>query len=93
LTALAAQKVAAPIMPASIAPPLNWLLMMEKTTIPVNIISSLKKILMVNLKFFMVLLSQNIRPLIDKGISVRYSYFDKDRSFIISTQIIKSDCH
>ena len=34
----------------------------------------------------------NIRPLIDKGISARYSYFDKNKKFVISTVIKKSDC-
>jgi hypothetical protein len=33
-----------------------------------------------------------IRPLIDKGISVRYSYFDKNKTFVISTLIERSDC-
>lgn len=35
----------------------------------------------------------NIRPLIDRGISMRYSYFDKNKKFVISTLIRKSDCN
>ncbi len=35
----------------------------------------------------------NIRPLIDRGINMRYSYFDKNRRFVISTLIRKSDCN
>lgn len=35
----------------------------------------------------------NVRPLIDRGISIRYSYFDKNRKFVISTLIRKSDCN
>ena len=34
----------------------------------------------------------DIRLLIDNGISVRYSYFDKDKKFVIRTLISKSDC-
>ena len=35
----------------------------------------------------------DIRPLIDNDISVRYSYFDKNKKFVIRTLISKSDCH
>lgn len=34
----------------------------------------------------------NIRPLIDRRINMRYSYFDKNKKFVISTLITKSDC-
>jgi len=34
-----------------------------------------------------------IRPLIDRGISMRYSYYDKNRIFIFSTLVNKSDCN
>lgn len=34
-----------------------------------------------------------IRPLIDRGISIRYSYYDKNRRFIFSTLVKKSDCN
>lgn len=32
------------------------------------------------------------RPLLDGGINVRYSYYDKNKKFVISTLIQKSDC-
>jgi len=34
-----------------------------------------------------------IRPLIDRGISIRYSYYDKNRQYIFSTLVKKSDCN
>jgi hypothetical protein len=34
----------------------------------------------------------NIRPILEKNIKIRYSYFDKNRVFIWATQVTKADC-